>query len=283
LRLRWLGAGAVEVVAGGRTLLVDPFFTRPSIPRLLFHRLSSCEKRVAGALQGGDYVLITHSHYDHLMDVPIVHKMTGCAVYGSPNSLGLLRLFGLPEQVLGELHNGAQLALDPFEVDVLPGDHLRILGHIPIAGDLRRGLKPPLRVTDYRLDVCHNFLIVAQELRLLLWNGPWVEGALSADVLLVQPYFDTAMYQRLLNLVDPRYVIPIHWDDFTRPLSRPRRPMLKLPGLRRPWPRRMEIGGFRRQIQGLARHVEVLIPDILQPYDLGQEMSGEQRATLWAI
>lgn len=259
-------------------MLVDPFFTRPSIPALIFRRLRPMETRVAAYVGDGDDVLITHSHYDHLMDVPLVQRITGCTVHGSPNSLAILRASGVPENSLRGLARGAELSLEPFQVGVLPGGHLQIFGGVPMAGHLRRDIRPPLRLTDYRVDVCHNFLFMTADIRLLLWNGPSTAEAPRADVLVLQPYFDTTSYRHLLDVVEPRCVVAIHWDDFTRPLSQPLKPILRLPKLRRPWPRRMDMARFRGRIEALRGHVEVLIPEILKPYDLREVLSNAARA-----
>ncbi len=268
MNFRWLGVGGFELTAGGRVLLVDPFFTRPSVPQLLFQRLQPLEGRVSAHIRRCDAVLVTHPHYDHLMDVPAVYRLTECRVYGSPNSLSILRLAGVPEGSLHEIQDGMELRLGPFHVDVHPGDHVRILGRQPFTGELPAGLSPPFHATDYRMDACHNFLITSPGIRVLLWNGPSVQGAPGADVLLVQPFLDLRGYRQLLELVKPRQVIPIHWDDFTRPLSRPPRTIMRLPSLRRPWPRRLDMARLKRRMEQFGKPAQVLIPEILKSYDL---------------
>jgi hypothetical protein len=272
VKFRWLGVGGFELTVGERVLLVDPFFTRPSLPQVLFQRLAPLEGRVSPYVRRCDAVLVTHPHYDHLLDIPIVQRLTGCGVYGGPNSLSILRLAGVPEGSLHEIRDGMELRLDPFQVDVHPGDHVRILGRLPFAGELPAGLRPPLRAMDYRMDVCHNFLISSGGIRLLLWNGPTMKGAPGADVLLLQPFFGSHRYSQLLDLAKPRWAIPIHWDDFTRPLSRPMRSVMRLPSLRRPWLRRLKIDRFKRRVEALGKPVHVLIPDILKSYDLSEAL-----------
>ncbi|MEE8585048.1 MAG: MBL fold metallo-hydrolase, partial [Acidobacteriota bacterium] len=63
-------------------------------------------------------------------------------------------------------------------------------------------------------------------------SANWIEGALDeirADVLflstatlgLQKPDFQNAYYAQTVKKVQPRLVIPVHWDNFLLPLSEP--------------------------------------------------------------
>jgi hypothetical protein len=77
------------------------------------------------------------------------------------------------------------------------------------------------------------------------------------------------LLKRTLHAVNPRRVVLNHWDDFTRPLSQPLRPMLatRVQGLTG-WPpiRRLDPAAFARQVQALLPAVEVLVPEIFREY-----------------
>jgi L-ascorbate metabolism protein UlaG (beta-lactamase superfamily) len=64
-----------------------------------------------------------------------------------------------------------------------------------------------------------------------------------------------------LAAVRPRWVVPVHWDNFFRPLSRPLRPLF-MPNLRR-----ADLSRFRRRLEQLAPEVRVIVPELFRQYD----------------
>lgn len=272
LTFRWLGAAGLFFQADGRGLLVDPFFTRPPVSSLLtFKRVMPDAALVACHTPPADYLLITHAHYDHLLDAPEVLRMTGARAFGSPNAYALLRLHGLPEEQLVVIKPGDRLALGPFTVEVFPGCHT----HTPldrwINGPLPRRLsagreRPPLRLADYRMDACFAFRIQAGGQSVLVGSHP-----VPADAHFLIPYQQAGSLHALLQAVNPRRVIPIHWDDFTRPLSRPLRPMLitRRQGLRG-WPPvgRIDLPTYIRQVRAILPKAAITVPALFEEHRL---------------
>src|SRR5258706_6442208 len=112
--MRWLGVAGIELSVGGRTLLIDPFVSRPPARRLWAGRVASDGALVAEKVPRGDVVLVTHAHWDHIMDVPEVARRTGAAVYGSPNAGALLQALRVPPAQLHRLAAGGRLRLGPL-------------------------------------------------------------------------------------------------------------------------------------------------------------------------
>jgi len=266
IRFRWLGVGGIELEGEGQILAVDPFFTRPPLWRLWFGHVRPDRALIAEHMPRCDYILVTHAHYDHLMDVPEVARGAGAAVWGSPNTCDLLIVCGVPAPRIHEIEAGDKLALGDFQVEVLPAEHLPVPGFS--TGELEPDLQPPLRPRDYRMDVCFSFLIQVSELRLLYWRDVNSQGAPPAEVLFVSPVGSGAYYRELLSTVQPQLVIPVHWDDFFRPLHKPLRPFFMPPRLALPPLRRVDIAQFKESIKCLASGVDVFIPDLLHRYSL---------------
>jgi hypothetical protein len=76
------------------------------------------------------------------------------------------------------------------------------------------------------------------------------------------------MLASLLHAANPRLVIPIHWEDFMRPLSMPLRPMLVTPAQAQraffPPIRRMDLLALLRQIQAVLPHTRTRLPGLLR-------------------
>ncbi len=268
VQIRWLGVAGIEIVTGGQTLLVDPFFTRPPFWRAWVGRVAPDRALSLKLVQQADAILVSHAHYDHLLDVPDLALATGATVYGSANTCRLLAACGLPPGQVHEIEVGASFSPGGFGVEALTSRHSRLPGFG--SGALRADLKPPLRLRDYRMDICLAFLIQADGLRIFDCGAGRPDlPAPAADVLICGPGKDAAFYQGLLASVQPRLVIPVHWDDFFRPLNRPLRPMLTPPEWRFPPVRRMDLQKFQEMVAQVSPGTRALIPEVFRPYEIG--------------
>jgi L-ascorbate metabolism protein UlaG (beta-lactamase superfamily) len=265
MEFRWLGVAGIELRSDGQILVIDPYFTRMPFRRML-GRVQTDGRLVADQVPRCDFILITHPHYDHLADVPGLVRNTGATALGSANACRLLAALDVPAQQVRQVGVGDSLVLGDFRVEVLPGQH----GKIPFAGLFNRRLsprlRPPLRAWDYRMDGCFSFLIHAAGYRVLVGLGEYPDGAPAADLLAVGVVNSPESYQALLRRARPQVVVPIHWDDFFRPLSKPARPMLAPPAWTIPPLRRVDLAGFEQMIRHMSPATRVVIPEIFRPY-----------------
>ena len=255
LCFRWLGGAGVELKANGQVLALDPFFTRPAIFELL-RPVKPDPSLVVENLPECHFVLVTHSHYDHLLDVPDVLHHTGAAAYGSRNTCQLLRLLEVPASQVHQIGVGEDLSLGEFKIQVIAGQHSEIPFGRLFNGNLRPGLHPPLRVQDYRMDLCLGYCISVLGVRLLVCAAE----PQPTDVLFAVVQESKEYYQCLFRGAQPHTFIPIHWDIFTRPLRKPMKRFTR--------PGRMTL----RQLTRLARNtlpgVNVIIPEIFREYEI---------------
>lgn len=256
LTFRWLGVAGVELKAGGQVLALDPFFTRPSLVEML-HPVSPDLSLLTEKLPECNVVLVTHSHYDHLLDVPEVLRHTRAAAYGSANTCHLLKLLGVPEAQVNEVRVGDKLSLGAFKVEVIKGQHSPIpFGRI-FNGRLRAGLHSPLRVQDYRMDTCLGYCITVMGMRMLVCAAE----PQPAEILFAVAQESRKYYLRLFEGVQPHTFVPIHWDNFTRPLHKPLRRFAR--------PGRIPLWQLTRLARQTLSGVNVIIPEIFREYTLG--------------
>ena len=270
LSFRWLGVAGVELRADDQVLAIDPFFTRPSLKGLV-QPVRSDANLVAEKMPSCDYILVTHSHWDHLLDVPELMRQTNARAYGSANTCQLLRLHGVPESSINEMKVGERISLGIFNVEVITGQHSRIPFGWIFNGSLKPGLHPPLRLQDYRMDVCLGYCITVMGMRVLVCAAQ----PQPAETLFVVAQESERYYLSLFKEVLPHTIVPIHWDNFLRPLSKPLRRFTR--------PGRMSV----RRLTGLAHdvlpEVNVIIPEIFRKYLLvemgekGMKMAYRQR------
>ena len=253
LAFRWLGVAGVELRVDGQRLAVDPFFTRPSLMGLI-NPVRPNAQLVAEKLPACEFVLVTHSHWDHIMDVPDVLCHTQATAIGSANTCQLLRVLGVPDLQLKETQAGDKLSLGAFEVEVIEGQHSPIPFGKSFNGNLRQDLQPPLRLQDYRMDCCLGYCIQASGERVLVCAAqPHPAGLLFAVAQEPRDY-----YMRLFQGVQPHTIVPIHWDNFLRPLSKPMHRFTR--------PGRMHLQQLTLLAKQSLPQVQVIIPEIFREY-----------------
>jgi L-ascorbate metabolism protein UlaG (beta-lactamase superfamily) len=215
---------------------------------------------VAGRLPECHYVLVTHSHYDHFLDVPMVLRLSGAAAYGSPNTCQLLRIQGIPESQMQEVDVGDRITLGKYEVEVIRGRHSPIpFGRI-FNGKLQPKLKPPLWIWDYRMDKCLGYQITVQGTRLLVC----ADEPRPANVLFAVAQEPKDYYLQLFQGVQPHTFVPIHWDNFTRPLDEPVRRLAR--------PGSMSMPELVSQTEQSRPGVKVIIPELFKEYPLREAL-----------
>ncbi len=269
ITLRYLGAAGWHFEHPDGRLLIDPYFTRLPLRQVALGRAIPDAAAIAHHTPPAGHLLVTHAHYDHLMDVPEAARLTGASIYASPQGCALLALLGVPADRLRGIGPGDALACGPFRVTVYRSRHRRIFGRIPYTGPLRPGLRPPLQARDYRMDSLLSFRVEAEGVSVLVASGIEAEPAVQADVLLIGADASPARLGAILAGCRPRLVLPNHWDDMFQPLDRPVRPMIVPPAGLIPTLRRIDLAAFASRVRALSPETAVLIPDRFAGYAIG--------------
>lgn len=265
LSFLWLGAAGIQLSFNGQVLLIDPCLTRIHFRQLWFGKLHSDRSLVEQVIPRADHILITHSHYDHLLDAPGLAITSGAVIYGSPHTCALSRLSGVPSAQIHPVQPGDTLDLGSFSVKVIPANHRLIPFFLP--GPLSPRLQPPFTARQYRLDLCFTYLISVSEFTLLINAGSPPHLLAPAGVLFLHPFYSDAHYRQLLEVVHPRFVIPVHWDNLWRPLSQSPQPSFQPPRFGSPLLRRVNLSRFRQALLRLDPTLQVLLPKPLKEYN----------------
>ncbi len=268
VNFRWLGVAGVELEIDQQILLIDPFFTRPPLWKLL-SRVDSDQAWISKEVRPAHAILVTHAHWDHLMDVAAIARLNGAPVYGSANTCQILSCQGLPASQVHRIRVGDSLEFGRFTTAVLTGYHGRTPLDLWINAPLKNGVKSPLRPIDYHKDDVFSYLISAGGLTLL--HG--FSGA-QAAIFMLNPGHPMPELLSRIRKVRPQLIIPVHWDDFMRPLSRPLRPMLKPPSRRFPWISRINLDRFKKIVESELPGTKVLIPELFKAYPLQDAVRG---------
>lgn len=270
MQLRYLGVAGWHLTTARSSLLVDPFFTRLPLWQMLFGYAIPDRQAIRAYTPFAVWVLNTHAHYDHLMDVPEIARLTGAIVCASPQACDLLALQDVPDFQLDDIHAGDLMVLGDVRVEVYPSRHRTIFGHIPYQRPLRPHLRPPLRARDYCFDYLYTFHLSAEGVSVLITSGIDAEPSVEADVLLVGADASREQLAVILEGVKPRVVMPNHWDDMFRPLSKPLLPMRQPPKGLIPSLKRIDLTAFERHVREIAPAAQVIIPRLFQSYEIAR-------------
>jgi L-ascorbate metabolism protein UlaG (beta-lactamase superfamily) len=239
---RFLGVTTLAVSDGTTTLLTDGFFTRPGLLRVLAGTIAPDVQTIEWALGRAQLdraaaVFPVHSHYDHAMDSPLVAARLGAVLVGSESTANIARGIRFPAERIRVVTPGEPMRFGAFEVTLLESRHFP---HGMAMGTIDAPLVPPARATAYREGGSYSIL-VDHPLGALLIQGSsgWKDGALAgrhADVAFVgvaglstkDANYTEAYLREVVDAVGAKVVIPIHWDDFTRPLDEPLLPAPRL-------------------------------------------------------
>jgi L-ascorbate metabolism protein UlaG (beta-lactamase superfamily) len=231
LTIEWLGVAGYRLTYEGATLVVDPYVSRVPLRAMLRRRPALPDaglvERHLGAPGEVAGVLVGHTHFDHAIDVPAVVRRHGCRAYGSDSLAHLLRLHGLGEQAVS-VEPGTTYELGPFAVRFVPSRHSKLLfgRKVPMDGPLTCDHLHGLHPRAYRCGPVYGIRIDVAGVRLYHQGSADLDddalGSEPVDVFLagvtgrqVTPRY----WERILPRLDPRVLVPTHYDDFFKPLN----------------------------------------------------------------
>ena len=268
LRFRWLGTAGIELESRGERILIDPYLSRFPFRYTVFGKPAPKQDMVKLYLNPARAVLVSHAHFDHLLDVSAVCREFGAVAYGSPNTGAILRAHGIADECIQNAGPGDVFTSGPFEIRIFSGEHGRMMGLLPYAGKLPVRITPPLRLSEYRMDSMLSFHIRSAGGAVLVWNGPAPHAAPRADALFYCPLWGARRCAEIAKSAQVKLVVPVHWDDFFSPLDRPPKPMVAPPGWRSLRIRRMDPLAFARSMRELLPDVRVHVPEIFKSVPL---------------
>lgn len=271
LTATWLGVSAVLLRAGDDAVLIDPFFTRPPglLPMMFNRPIQPDEARISQWLQRLDLrrldaVLVSHSHFDHAMDAGVVARMTGARLIGSESTLNIGRGAGLSSSLLHRVEPQQAIEAGPFRVTFFASRHAGATGGRPL-GEIEVPLPTPAKYLDYRLGGTYSILVEHAQGTVLHHGSAGFEPGMLADVRAGTVFLGVALIdelepylQQTVDAVGARVVVPVHWDDFTRPLDQPLRS----------FPLAVDLDEFFEDMARTRPQVQVMTLGLAQPTDL---------------
>lgn len=272
LKLTYFGTAGWKITDGEFTVLVDPYIsrvklgtgpgispedTRPSVSRSDY--FVSDTLGIDSLITKADFILVHHSHFDHLSDVPYIARKTGAKVVGTETTCNILRAYGIPEEQLYPVRGGEDYQFENFSVRVIPSIHSALNEkHYLDSRTYTEVPKAPLRVSEFIEGGSLMFLARFSRHKVLTMGSMnFVERELegiSPDILLAgvnQSQLGLYKYnERLLRVTgNPKVIIPTHWDNFRLPYGFSQEASVAL-----------KLLPFKEDVGRLSPKTEVIIP-----------------------
>lgn len=257
-------------------ILIDGFFSRPEFWKLIATRLVPESSRIAYALQRADVknvaaIYTSHTHYDHVLDTASVAKIFSAKVFGSASTAKVAEAEGVGRDKIVIVKPGQEIAFQDLRVVTFASPHSPS-GFAK--GEVTDDFSIPASAKDYREGGCFAFGVSLGGSSILIVpsanfpaNG---FGHFSANTVFLgvgtlgkQPRaFIEEYWTKAVQEVSAKEVILIHWDDFTRPLTEPLRPLPYL------------FDNLESTLSVLTElairdHVRIILPDAFQKFYFG--------------
>lgn len=232
IQIRWLGAAFIEITHDQNVYLIDPYITRAGLPGVLSGRpVIPDQEKITGYLAHLDgglrAIIVSHTHIDHALDVPLIAALRpDVSVTGSASLNTLLELSGISGRV--EISCGRSTFNLPGDVKLtmIPSRHGRnILGDAILPGDIRTESKLPMKTSCYRMGKIFDIMLELDGKKILHIgsadiNDDELDGS-SCDILFIcVPGWRRVIdyHKRIFNSLKPSAVIPFHFDNFFTPI-----------------------------------------------------------------
>ena len=283
--LTYLGTAGWEISDGTTVILIDPYLSRlfgpqppgrPPAPRTPgdtrpaydWNDPATPDKSVIDAhISRADFILVTHTHYDHVLDVPYIALKTHATVIGTESTANVMRAYSVSEEQIVTVRGGEDYDFGTFSLKVIPSLHSPLdHKHYFSSETTPAGLKAPLTLQQMHSEGgTLAYLVRFHGHRILAFGGMnYIEReiqGLDPDVALVgaagsrkELYDYSGRLMRALRF--PEFVLPTHWDNFTAPYGASQQPALDA------------LQSFLQEIHAASPKSKVILPKYFEAISL---------------
>ena len=226
---------------GENAWMTDAFFTRPPAREVLFGEIKPDEQVIRKTLgKAGieklDMIVPVHSHFDHAMDAAMVADFTGATLFGSSSTMNIAKGYKLDEQQRLIPHWDSLYTIGKFEIRFIKSRHWQYPDEerreALLNNEIIDSLFTPACYKEYKEGDSYTILVSYDSLNLAIQGSAgYRQGSLptdfKADVLFLaiagletmDVNYKDEYQEYLIDPLQPKVLVPIHWDDFTTPLG----------------------------------------------------------------
>jgi L-ascorbate metabolism protein UlaG (beta-lactamase superfamily) len=235
----WLGVSTLLFDDGDTQILIDGFFSRPSIADIVFAaRIKSSAAEINRVLDEFQIrrlaaIIPVHSHFDHAMDIGAIANRSSASIIGSESTANIARGAGVPRDQIVVVDPGNVYDFGEFSVQLIGSSHAPLGwgGSIPFAGTIDEPLELPAPVSAWREGQSYSIVIShPQGTTLVQGSEGFLQGSLDgvvADVVMLSTFglenfgreYAKQYWLSLVTSTGAKRVMPLHFEDYTRPFG----------------------------------------------------------------
>jgi L-ascorbate metabolism protein UlaG (beta-lactamase superfamily) len=231
LTVTWFGVTTLLIDDGVTQILIDGYFSRPSLLDLALERPIAPDLTAIKSMLGRfqidrlGAVIPVHSHFDHALDSAEVAKQTGAQLMGSDTTAQIAAGSHLPITQIKVIETETIYPVGAFEVTFYPSQHAPLASNSAISGTVAAPLTLPAPYTAWKLGQAYTLIITHPKGRMLIQGSagfvPDALAAIKVDAVFLGTgglpalsrahqlaYLDEMVIQR-----QPKRVYTIHHDD----------------------------------------------------------------------
>ena len=231
LTVTWFGVTTLLIDDGVTQILIDGYFSRPSLLDLALERPIAPDLTAIKSMLGRfqidrlGAVIPVHSHFDHALDSAEVAKQTGAQLMGSDTTAQIAAGSHLPITQIKVIETETIYPVGAFEVTFYPSQHAPLASNSAISGTVAAPLTLPAPYTAWKLGQAYTLIITHPKGRMLIQGSagfvPDALAAIKVDAVFLGTgglpnlsrahqlaYLDEMVTQR-----QPKRVYTIHHDD----------------------------------------------------------------------
>jgi len=120
--LDWLGCATFRLEIGGLVVFLDAYVDRVPSAKPVGTTIDQIDR--------ADWIVVGHSHFDHLYGAERIAKRTGATIVGSYETVRVMQAQGVPDRQLLPVAGGETVRLSPeVTVKVFPSQHSCVWSH----------------------------------------------------------------------------------------------------------------------------------------------------------
>ncbi|MBR4040363.1 MAG: MBL fold metallo-hydrolase [Clostridia bacterium] len=218
VRIRWMNDACYEIrLPNGKAVLIDPYIDESKYAQLTYDDVDQA-----------DYVLISHTHFDHVVGLSAILSRFEPQIYvGSVSGMELAHQYDIPGYLMNLCSAGDEIVTEDFILRCFRGRHTKI-GPIDKPSNWEENVRHEgLDPNTVALNMLGSYeymiyeLELPSKLRILVWGGAATEDAIAQaahydpDITIAQlPRETPEQIGRLYAAIGGRVIFPHHHDFF---------------------------------------------------------------------
>jgi len=235
----WLGVTTLLFDDGETQILIDGFFSRPSLADMIFGRSVRSDAAAVNRaisqyrMRRLAAIIPVHSHFDHAMDIGAIANRSSASILGSETSAQIARGAGVPDDQIVLAESDQEYTFGQFKVTLIESTHAPIgwNGSTPYAGVIAEPLTTPAPISAWRAGKSYSIIIDHPHgTTVVQGSAGYLDAALDgiqADVVMLGVAmleglgheYSEQYWQALVTTTGAAHVFPVHLDDYSYPFG----------------------------------------------------------------